>query len=179
MPIDPKSPQPFFPKDGQWKFDFKIDPKQFKDFKFDPKQFEFKFETPNAPQPPKPPTPPVPPQPPMPPMPPATPKVPTPPQPQADKLSKLVDELLAAKKTDAEMLEAVTLATVGRLPTDTEKRLTLGLVAKTADRKAAWLEVAKALAGTGDGAKRVEVHLRSPKTVEVELDVNPFPPAKP
>jgi len=69
---------------------------------------------------------------------------PTPPQ--ADKFEKLVDELLAAKKSDAEMLEAITLAAAGRLPTEAEKKLTLGLVGKAADRKAAWLEVAKALA---------------------------------
>jgi hypothetical protein len=52
------------------------------------------------------------------------------------------------------MLEAVTLATVGRLPTDAEKRLTLGLVSKTTDRQASWMEVAKALAATEEGAKR-------------------------
>jgi RNA polymerase sigma factor (sigma-70 family) len=74
--------------------------------------------------------------------------------PQSNRLEKLVHELLAAKKTDAEMLEAVTLATVGRLPTDAEKRLTLGLVTKATDRKAAWVEVAKALAATEEGAKR-------------------------
>jgi len=66
-----------------------------------------------------------------------------------------VGELLTAKKTDAEMLEAVTLATVGRLPTDPEKRLTLGLVVKAADRTTAWVEVAKALAATEEGTKRV------------------------
>jgi hypothetical protein len=71
----------------------------------------------------------------------------------ANRLEKLVGELLAAKKTDAEMLEAVTLATVGRLPTDVEKRLTLGLVAKTADRNAVWIEVAKAMAATDEGPK--------------------------
>jgi RNA polymerase sigma factor (sigma-70 family) len=81
---------------------------------------------------------------------------PTPPKPapQADKFEKLVGELLAAKKSDAEMLEAVTLAVLGRLPTDAERKLTLGLVAKTADRKAAWLEVAKALGSTEEGKKR-------------------------
>ena len=91
---------------------------------------------------------------PQPPAAPAPPKPPTPPQPpaapQVDKLTKLVGELLAAKKTDAEMLEAVTLATVGRLPTDTEKKLTLSLVATVTDRKAAWVAVAKSLTGSND-----------------------------
>jgi len=42
---------------------------------------------------------------------------------------------------------------VSRLPTDTEKRLTLGLVGKSADRKAAWL------AGEcpGDHVRQVDV----------------------
>ena len=74
--------------------------------------------------------------------------------PQPSRVEKLVGELLAAKKTDAEMLEAVSLATVGRLPTDAEKRLTLGLVTKSADRHAAWVEVAKDLASTEEGAKK-------------------------
>jgi hypothetical protein len=93
----------------------------------------------------------------------------TPPVPQPTRLEKLVGELLAAKKSDAEMLEAVTLATVGRLPTDTEKRLTLGLVAKTADRSAAWVEVAKALSTTEEGTKQ-----KVSRTETV-----PVPPAKP
>ena len=98
---------------------------------------------------------------------PVTPKVPQPPKPPAvvkppaapqveklEKLEKLVGELLAAKKSDAEMLEAVSLVVLGRLPTDAEKKLTLGLVAKAADRKAAWIEVAKALAATDEGKLR-------------------------
>ncbi len=99
---------------------------------------------------------------------------PQPPAHQTTRLEKLVDELLAAKKTDAEMLEAVTLATVGRLPSDIEKRLTLGLVAKAQDRKGAWVEVAKAMT-TEEGAKRgqAEVHVIPRATVVV-----PTPPAK-
>jgi hypothetical protein len=91
-----------------------------------------------------------------------------PPPPAADPFGKLIDELLAAKKSDAEVLEALTLVTAGRLPTDVEKRLTLGLVAKANDRKAAWAEVAKALAG--DAKKDV---IR--KTVVAPV---PVPPAK-
>ena len=44
----------------------------------------------------------------------------TPAAPQADKFEKLVGELIAAKKSDAELLEAITLATLSRLPTDSE-----------------------------------------------------------
>jgi RNA polymerase sigma factor (sigma-70 family) len=65
---------------------------------------------------------------------------------EPDKFGKLVDELLAANRTDEQVLEAVTLAAAGRLPTDPEKRLVLAAIGKAADKKAAWVEVAKALA---------------------------------
>ena len=67
----------------------------------------------------------------------------------ADKFGPLVDALLEAKKTDEQVLEAVTLAAAGRLPTDPEKRLVLATIGKSADKKAAWVEVAKALALAG------------------------------
>jgi len=96
--------------------------------------------------------------------------------PQPTPQEKLVDELLSAKKSDAEMLEAVTLAAVGRLPTDAEKRLTLSLVAKAQDRKGAWVEVAQALTTTEEGAKRTASGVNTaPKANEVV----PVPPAKP
>jgi hypothetical protein len=94
----------------------------------------------------------------------------------SSRLEKLVGELLAAKKTDAEMLEAVTLATVSRLPTEIEKRLTLSLVTKAGDRSAAWIEVAKALAATDEAPKAAVSGVRfTPNKIEVV----PVPPAKP
>jgi RNA polymerase sigma factor (sigma-70 family) len=99
-------------------------------------------------------------------LPKVVPNPPGPPQPAADPFAKLIDELLAARKSDAEVLEALTLVTAGRLPTDAEKRLALGLVAKANDRKAAWAEVAKAMAG--DGKKDVLRKVAPP----------PVPPAK-
>lgn len=65
---------------------------------------------------------------------------------QPDKFGPLVDALLEAKRTDEQVLEAVTLAAAGRLPTDPEKRLVLATIGTAADKKAAWVEVAKALA---------------------------------
>lgn len=107
---------------------------------------------------------PLPPQPPMPPKPGqpnviVVPKPPIPPAPPVKpgeqlkvevtlatgKFEKLVDDLIAAKKSDEAILEALTLAAQGRLPTDVEKALA-GAVAKAPDRKAAWVSVAKALA---------------------------------
>jgi RNA polymerase sigma factor (sigma-70 family) len=123
------------------------------------------------------PAPPVPPKPgqpnvlivPKPPIPPAPSKPPVPPTvvpgvplkvvvegtalAPAAKFEKLVDDLIAAKKSDEAILEALTLAAQGRLPTDVEKALA-GTVAKAPDRKAAWVAVAKALAAPkGDTIK--------------------------
>ena len=66
-----------------------------------------------------------------------------------DKYEKLVAELIAAKKSDAAILESLTLATLGRLPTDSEKKLTLASIGSAKDRKSAWVAIAKALAGDG------------------------------
>jgi hypothetical protein len=156
-PTKPRAPQQQGPLQFELKFANPVTPvpeKPRTPQQGQPLQFELKFTDPVTPTP-------------------ATPKTPQPSAqlqssaPQPTRLEKLVSDLLAAKKSDAEMLEAVTLATVGRLPTDAEKRLTLGLVGKTVDRKAAWVEVAKALAATEEGMKRggSEVHF-TPKVIE-------------
>jgi hypothetical protein len=67
--------------------------------------------------------------------------------PRPSRFEKLVGELLAAKKTDEQVLEALTLAAAGRLPTAEEKRATLAVIATAADKKAAWVMLAEALAG--------------------------------
>lgn len=92
-----------------------------------------------------------------------------------DKFDKLVDALIAAKKDDAAILEAITLAALGRLPTDVEKKLAAG-VGKAADRKAAWVGVARALAGDDAQPTPVKVKLieAAPKP-----PAPPLPPAKP
>jgi hypothetical protein len=123
------------------------------------------------PLPPQQPVPPVPPTPPTPPVvKPINPPVP-PPAPQADKFDKLVGELIAAKKSDEAIVEALTLATLGRLPTDSEKKLALVGVSKAADRKGAWVALARALAGTDDKP--------TPVKVKVIIDSDPPTPPKP
>jgi hypothetical protein len=97
--------------------------------------------------------------------------------PPPTKLEKLVDELLAAKKSDGAVLEGLTLAALGRLPTDAEKKLALPGIAAAKDRKAAWAAVAKSLAGEGAKANDslwLDVELQSPKPQKP-----PVPPAKP
>lgn len=132
----------------------------------------------DVPAPPKPPAPPVPPAPPAPPVvKPIVKPIVVPGQPLAplveksDKVEKLVAELIAAKKSDEAVLEALTLATLGRLPTDSEKRLTLAGLSNAADRKAAWVAVARALAGADGGS--------APKVKVVVEPKPPVPPAKP
>lgn len=69
---------------------------------------------------------------------------------------KLIDDLLAKKKTDEQILEALTLAATGRLPTDTEKKLAAVVVAKQKEKKAGWLDVAGTLAGTDEAKKHAD-----------------------
>ena len=70
--------------------------------------------------------------------------------------SKLIGELMTAKKTDDQLLEALTLAITGRLATDGEKKLSGALVAKQKEKATAWAEVAAALAGTDEAKTHAE-----------------------
>ena len=65
--------------------------------------------------------------------------------PAPSKIEKLVDELIASKKTDEQVLEALTLAAASRLPTAEEKKSTLAVLGTLTDKKAAWVAIAKAL----------------------------------
>jgi hypothetical protein len=55
--------------------------------------------------------------------------------------SNRVGRLLAAKKTDDEILLELTLATVSRPPTDKEKKLFRAHVEKATDKRKAWEDV--------------------------------------
>ncbi len=81
---------------------------------------------------------------------------------------KLIDDLLAKKKTDEQTLEALTLAATGRLPTDIEKKLVAAVVSKSKDKKVAWQEVAGTLSGT-DEAKAHADRLKPQATVKFRL----------
>ena len=100
---------------------------------------------------------------------------PSPPTPTAqnrvepDKYEKLVVTLIATNKSDEAMLEAVTLATLSRLPTDSEKKLVVASIASTSDRKGAWLAVTRSLAG-------VEV---KPAPIGVKVVIDPPAPKPP
>ncbi len=92
--------------------------------------------------------------------------------------SKLVGELMTAKKTDDQLLEALTLAITGRLATDGEKKLAGALVAKQKEKATAWGEVAAALAGTDEAKNHAEKlkptsQIRALRRVQLLDDVNP------
>jgi RNA polymerase sigma factor (sigma-70 family) len=65
----------------------------------------------------------------------------------ADRLDQLLDQLLQSKRSDDQVLEALYLATLGRLPTDGEKRRAADLE-RGADRHGHFEAVLRALAGS-------------------------------
>jgi outer membrane lipoprotein-sorting protein len=79
-----------------------------------------------------------------------------PPKTTGDRLDHLLQQLLESKRSDEQVFEALCLATLGRLPTDTEKKLVLGTVARHKDRKEAFAEVLTELTSTQEFSTHVE-----------------------
>ena len=74
----------------------------------------------------------------------------------ADRLDRLLSDLIASKRPDAEILDALCLATVARFPTETEKKLILDGLKDQPDCRAAWDVVLKALASTQEAKAHAE-----------------------
>src|SRR5262249_4780148 len=74
----------------------------------------------------------------------------------ADRLDRLLTELVASKRPDTEVLDALSLATVARFPTETERKLILDGLKDQSDRRAAWEVVLKALASTQEARAHAE-----------------------
>src|SRR5262245_26364542 len=70
-----------------------------------------------------------------------------------ERIGKLPAELIKAKKTDAEIVEALCLAIVARLPTDKEKELGAKHLAAGKNREAAARDLAWALVNTKEFVK--------------------------
>jgi RNA polymerase sigma factor (sigma-70 family) len=68
----------------------------------------------------------------------------------ADRFDQLLKELLGSKRSDGQILEALMLATMGRFPTDTEKKLIVDGLPQVKDRTAAWQGILKTLTGTAE-----------------------------
>jgi RNA polymerase sigma factor (sigma-70 family) len=58
-----------------------------------------------------------------------------------DHFAQLLDRLLAEKKSDAHVLEALTLAALGRYPTESESAFIVADISKQSDRRGAWEKV--------------------------------------
>jgi len=70
---------------------------------------------------------------------------PQPPNAVLDRIGRLPDDLIKAKKTDAEIVDALFLAALTRLPTDNERETSVKFIANAKDRKTAATDVAWAL----------------------------------
>lgn len=75
------------------------------------------------------------------------------PIPVLDRIGRLPDELIKAKKTDSEIVDALFLATLTRLPTEAEKEKALKHITSTKDRKTASLHLAWALVNSKEFLK--------------------------
>jgi hypothetical protein len=73
-----------------------------------------------------------------------------------NRLETLLGQLLDGKRTDDQVLDALSAAILGRLPTESERRLILATVAKGQDKTAAWREVIATLGGTDEAKKHAE-----------------------
>jgi RNA polymerase sigma factor (sigma-70 family) len=72
------------------------------------------------------------------------------------RLDALLDQLLDGKRTDDQVLDALSAAVLGRLPTESERKLILADVGKQQDKPAAWRGVLTTLAGTEEAKKHAE-----------------------
>jgi RNA polymerase sigma factor (sigma-70 family) len=67
-----------------------------------------------------------------------------------DRVTQLLTNMIGDKKSDSQILEALTLATMARFPTDGERSFILTQVAGKSDRPAAWTEVLATLRRTNE-----------------------------
>jgi RNA polymerase sigma factor (sigma-70 family) len=74
-------------------------------------------------------------------------------EPVPARLESLLQALLDGKRADEAVLDTLSAATLGRLPTESERKLALAAVGRAADKSTAWREVLAALAGTEEARK--------------------------
>ena len=75
---------------------------------------------------------------------------------QPDRFDTLIGQLLDGKRADDHVLDTLTAAFLGRLPTESERAFVLGSVSKAADKKAAWTDVVFALTNTKEAKQYAE-----------------------
>jgi len=87
-----------------------------------------------------------------------------------DRFDRLLDELMAAKRPDAQVLDALTLATLGRLPTAGEERFMLDHVSRQRDRREAFENVVFVLVHSKETADQIET-LKARRTAKAAAEV--------
>jgi len=80
-----------------------------------------------------------------------------------DRLSRLLTELVSGKRSDGQILDALSLATMARFPTDTERKLILERVTTGGDRRAKWDEILRVLCTTTEAKSQAETLARRVK----------------
>lgn len=68
----------------------------------------------------------------------------------ADRFESLLGQLLDGKRSDDQVLDGLSAAVLGRLPTESERKLILANVGKAPDKAMAWREVIGTLSGTDE-----------------------------
>jgi RNA polymerase sigma factor (sigma-70 family) len=68
-------------------------------------------------------------------------------------LERLLGQLLEAKRSEEQVLDALAAAILGRLPTEGERRLVLAALAKQSNKREGWREVIVALEGTSEARR--------------------------
>jgi hypothetical protein len=77
-------------------------------------------------------------------------------EPVQPRLEALLSQLLDGQRADGAVLDALTAATLGRLPTETERKFILASIGQASDKAAAWREVLATLAGTAEAMKHAD-----------------------
>lgn len=73
-----------------------------------------------------------------------------------DRFETLLGQLLDGKRTDDQVLDGLSAAVLGRLPTESERKLILANIAKAPDKAAAWREVIGTLSGTDEAKQHAD-----------------------
>lgn len=73
-----------------------------------------------------------------------------------DRLDQLVAQLVKSNRTDAQIVEVVFVAALGRLPTDVEQQRALDRIAKSADRSRGFTDLLSTLTGSAEYGSHVD-----------------------
>lgn len=75
---------------------------------------------------------------------------------RTSRMETLLVQLMDGKRTDDQVLDGLSAAVLGRLPTESERKLILANVAKAPDKATAWREVIGTLSGTDEARQHAD-----------------------